>query len=230
MAYLCLDGGLLTAGLNSERQVTRPGPPSEADKPGPDPVRASAGPDGPVHHPDVGRVFVLRPAGAAGLLHDQASGVQPGQVLADLRCVRRRRILQPVLRRVDRRPLAGPDDQRDHRRGDDDGRPFRDGVRKPTFPGAGAGRARQRPLHPAARDPGRQPLRRRRPAQGLCLFDLLYGHQSRRPARALVCGTLGEIYGWHWGFAAAGVGMAIGLVDLPSASFACCRRSRAAAA
>jgi len=28
----------------------------------------------------------------------------------------------------------------------------------------------------------------------------------------LVCGTLGEIYGWHWGFTAAGVGMAIGLV------------------
>jgi proton-dependent oligopeptide transporter, POT family len=27
----------------------------------------------------------------------------------------------------------------------------------------------------------------------------------------LVCGTLGEIYGWHWGFTAAGVGMAIGL-------------------
>ena len=24
----------------------------------------------------------------------------------------------------------------------------------------------------------------------------------------LVCGTLGELYGWHWGFAAAGVGMA----------------------
>jgi POT family proton-dependent oligopeptide transporter len=28
----------------------------------------------------------------------------------------------------------------------------------------------------------------------------------------LVCGTLGELYGWHWGFGAAGVGMAIGLV------------------
>jgi POT family proton-dependent oligopeptide transporter len=28
----------------------------------------------------------------------------------------------------------------------------------------------------------------------------------------LVCGTLGELYGWHWGFAAAGVGMGIGLV------------------
>ena len=28
----------------------------------------------------------------------------------------------------------------------------------------------------------------------------------------LVCGTLGEVYGWHWGFAAAGIGMAVGLV------------------
>lgn len=28
----------------------------------------------------------------------------------------------------------------------------------------------------------------------------------------LVCGTLGELYGWHWGFAAAGIGMAIGLI------------------
>jgi proton-dependent oligopeptide transporter, POT family len=27
----------------------------------------------------------------------------------------------------------------------------------------------------------------------------------------LVCGTLGELYGWHWGFTAAGVGMAAGL-------------------
>ena len=28
----------------------------------------------------------------------------------------------------------------------------------------------------------------------------------------LVCGTLGEVYGWHYGFAAAGVGMVAGLV------------------
>jgi POT family proton-dependent oligopeptide transporter len=28
----------------------------------------------------------------------------------------------------------------------------------------------------------------------------------------LVCGTLGETYGWHWGFGAAGVGMLSGLV------------------
>lgn len=28
----------------------------------------------------------------------------------------------------------------------------------------------------------------------------------------LVCGTLGELYGWHYGFAAAGIGMLIGIV------------------
>ncbi|MGC1301108.1 MAG: oligopeptide:H+ symporter [Caulobacteraceae bacterium] len=27
----------------------------------------------------------------------------------------------------------------------------------------------------------------------------------------LVCGTLGEVFGWHWGFAAAGIGMMFGL-------------------
>jgi len=30
----------------------------------------------------------------------------------------------------------------------------------------------------------------------------------------LVCGTLGEVIGWHWGFASAGVGMFIGLCTL----------------
>lgn len=28
----------------------------------------------------------------------------------------------------------------------------------------------------------------------------------------LVCGTLGELFGWHWGFAVAGVGMLLGVV------------------
>jgi POT family proton-dependent oligopeptide transporter len=28
----------------------------------------------------------------------------------------------------------------------------------------------------------------------------------------LVCGTLGELYGWHWGFMAAGIGMIAGLI------------------
>jgi POT family proton-dependent oligopeptide transporter len=32
----------------------------------------------------------------------------------------------------------------------------------------------------------------------------------------LVCGTLGQTLGWHWGFASAGVGMLIGLITLLS--------------
>ena len=28
----------------------------------------------------------------------------------------------------------------------------------------------------------------------------------------LICGVLGEVYGWHWGFGAAGVGMLLGLI------------------
>jgi POT family proton-dependent oligopeptide transporter len=31
-------------------------------------------------------------------------------------------------------------------------------------------------------------------------------------ASPLVCGTLGEVYGWHWGFGAAGIGMVLGLL------------------
>ena len=27
----------------------------------------------------------------------------------------------------------------------------------------------------------------------------------------MIAGTLGEVYGWHWGFGAAGVGMLVGL-------------------
>ena len=56
----------------------------------------------------------------------------------------------------------------------------------------------------------------------------LYGKDDRRRDRAytvyvtainvgafvapLVCGTLGELYGWHYGFGAAGIGMLIGIV------------------
>jgi POT family proton-dependent oligopeptide transporter len=36
----------------------------------------------------------------------------------------------------------------------------------------------------------------------------------------LVCGTLGEKVGWHWGFGAAGVGMLIGLVTYLSGRYA----------
>jgi len=58
-------------------------------------------------------------------------------------------------------------------------------------------------------------------------IDDLYAHDDPRRGSAynfyyvginvggllapLVCGTLGELYGWHWGFGAAGVGMLLGL-------------------
>jgi dipeptide/tripeptide permease len=35
----------------------------------------------------------------------------------------------------------------------------------------------------------------------------------------LVCGTLGEFYGWHWGFAAAGIGMFLGWSSVHHAQF-----------
>ena len=34
----------------------------------------------------------------------------------------------------------------------------------------------------------------------------------------LVCGTVGELYGWHWGFGLAGIGMIVGLVTYLSGS------------
>jgi len=40
----------------------------------------------------------------------------------------------------------------------------------------------------------------------------LFGIQIAVVVSPLVCGTLGETLGWHWGFGAAGVGMLIGLI------------------
>ena len=39
----------------------------------------------------------------------------------------------------------------------------------------------------------------------------LFAVQIAVIASPFVCGTLGQVYGWHWGFGAAGVGMLIGL-------------------
>ncbi len=40
----------------------------------------------------------------------------------------------------------------------------------------------------------------------------VFGIQVAVVVSPLVCGTLGETLGWHWGFGAAGVGMLIGLI------------------
>ena len=52
-------------------------------------------------------------------------------------------------------------------------------------------------------------------------FQIFYlGISAGVIASPLVCGTLGEVYGWHYGFAAAGIGMAVGLgVYLAGARF-----------
>ncbi|NWE52778.1 peptide MFS transporter [Brevundimonas sp. P7753] len=52
-------------------------------------------------------------------------------------------------------------------------------------------------------------------------FQIFYlGISAGVIASPLVCGTLGEVYGWHYGFGAAGIGMAVGLgVYLAGARF-----------
>ena len=49
----------------------------------------------------------------------------------------------------------------------------------------------------------------RRRANGFQIFSA--GINLGVIAAPFVCGTLGEVYGWHYGFAAAGIGMMIGL-------------------
>ncbi len=48
-----------------------------------------------------------------------------------------------------------------------------------------------------------------RRADGFQIY--FFGIQLAVIASPFVCGTLGEVYGWHYGFGAAGVGMLIGL-------------------
>lgn len=49
----------------------------------------------------------------------------------------------------------------------------------------------------------------RRRTEGFQIFSMAIN--TGVIAAPLVCGTLGELYGWHYGFAAAGLGMMIGL-------------------
>ena len=90
--------------------------------------------------------------------------------------------------------------------------PFPDGVRGQLPGRAALPAARRRLLQGQHRRPGRRPLRARRQAPRRRLPDLPARGADRGDRRALVCGTLGEKVGWHWGFGAAGVGMVIGLV------------------
>ncbi len=118
------------------------------------PVRASEGPDIPVHDRNVGALFLLRDAHAARPLHGQASAAaragrdrdrlwrdqgragvsvraarRAAAVVTYLRPVQRVRVSHARDRRADRRSLAGTAPHRDRGRNIDGDRPFHDGVR-----------------------------------------------------------------------------------------------------
>ena len=79
--------------------------------------------------------------------------------------------------------------------------------------GARDDRDRQRlfPAEPA--EPGPAPLYAADDPRGDSAFSVYYvGINLGAVLAPLICGTLGELYGWHYGFAAAGVGMCLGLV------------------
>ena len=155
--------------------------------------------------------------------------------LADLRPLYRLRLSHADLRRHPRRPRAGPAPNGHRRRVADGHRPFHDGLRAAvpvrrcsssswaTAPSSPTSRPRW-----AALSAGRSAPRPR-------LLHLLRGINLGAFLSPLVCGTLGENYGWHYGFAAAGVGMLIGLViylaghDDAAARTRCARRAGGAA-
>ena len=70
---------------------------------------------------------------------------------------------------------------------------------------------RQRRFQAEHLDAGGQSLCTRRPAPDRAFSIFYIGINLGAFFSPLVCGTLGEKLGWHYGFAAAGIGMLIGL-------------------
>ena len=120
----------------------------------------------------------------------------------------------PIFGGLSGRPRARPAPHRHHRRRPDGDRPFHDGGRAAVPVRAVGAHSRQRRFKPnistqvgglyAPGDPRRDRA-----------YSIFYvGINVGAFLAPLVCGTLGEKVGWHYGFAAAGVGMCIGLCDL----------------
>ncbi len=61
------------------------------------------------------------------------------------------------------------------------------------------------------REPGRRALQARGPAPRRCLQIYYLFINGAVIAAPLTAGTVGEVYGWHYGFGLAGIGMVIGL-------------------
>src|SRR5215216_5832410 len=199
-------------------------------------VRAPQGARVPVRHRDVGALLLLRDARPPRALHGEipvaggpgrdrggahgpAAGARmavrparyPAARLADLRLLYRPRLSDADPRRPSGGSRTGAAAHRRCRCRADGDRPLHDGVRDAV------------PVRAAGPDP----RQRRLQAQHLTQVGGLYAAGDRRRDRAfsifyvginlgaflapLVCGTLGEAAGWHYGFAAAGVGMTLGL-------------------
>ena len=97
-----------------------------------------------------------------------------------LRLLHRLRLFHADHRRHDRRPLARQAPGGHHRRHDDGGRPFHDGVRAAVLRRAGDHRARQRAVPAEPAEPDQRPLRCRRPAPAVGLQRLLCRRERRR--------------------------------------------------
>ena len=199
-------------------------------------VRASARADLPVHDRNVGALLLLRDALAARALHDEISAAgrsfrQRGRpprrqararkhlraarrataVVADLGPLYRPRLFHADFRRATRRPRARPAPYRRHRRRPDGDRPFHDGGRAAFSVRAAGADPRLGCFKPniSTQVGGLYAPGDHRRDRAYSIFYV--GINVGAFLAPLVCGTLGEEVGWHYGFAAAGVGMCIGL-------------------
>ena len=132
--------------------------------------------------------------------------------------------------------LSGPAQDRDDRHRADGLRPFHDGVGGAAVSRAAAADFRRRLFQDQHHGPGRHAVSRRRCRGATAPIPIFYvGINLGAFLAPLVCGTLGEEVGWHYGFAAAGVGMLFALVDVsgrlaaPAAGQAERRRTKARA-
>ena len=134
-----------------------------------------------------------------------------GAGLRDFRHLHRERLSHADLRRLPRRSGARPAPHGVARRVHHGGRTFPDGVRgrvsfRAALPGLGCGMFKGNIASQVGSLYKPEDLRR---ADAFQIFYL--GINAGVIASPLIVGTLGEVYGWHYGFAAAGVGMLLAI-------------------
>ena len=142
-------------------------------------VRSTPRTDHPFPHQHVGAVLLLRDAGAAGLLHDQAAAARARYSIGDLRRLYGLCLFHADHRGRHCRSLAGQE-TRDHCRWQHHGgRPFHDDLRAAVLSRARHHCDRQRPLSAQPAEPDKRSIPARRPANRLGLQCLLRRYQHR---------------------------------------------------